>query len=157
MSIGWPVVALQSRKHSIATRRGIVNALQDDAVIPYVQAHTQPGEQILVYPYLPLYYYLTATFSSDAYEYLQPGMSTQAQASAMVHDLESGHVRVVVFESAFADKIATSWPGTRASDIVRDPVEDYIVRHYRFCRVLQSAARWNFLFMVHETQPCPAN
>ena len=57
--------ALNAREQ-IQTRRGVVHVPARDTVVEYVQAHVAAGEKILVYPYLPLYYYLTDTASPDA-------------------------------------------------------------------------------------------
>ncbi len=138
-----------------ATRRGQITLPERDNVLGYMQAHVEPGETILVYPYLPLYYYLTATFSPSRYEYFQPGMNTPEQAQGMLSQLAATRVRVVLFEPGFPQKIPTSWPGTPLSAIAKDPVTDYILREYRSCKILQSANNWRFLFMVRKDAPCP--
>ena len=60
----------------VQTRRGMVDVPASDTVVEYVQAHVGAGNEILVYPYLPLYYYLTDTASPTRYEYFQPGRHT---------------------------------------------------------------------------------
>jgi 4-amino-4-deoxy-L-arabinose transferase-like glycosyltransferase len=139
----------------LASRRGQIRLPEGDSVIGYVQAHVAPGETMLVYPYLPLYYYLTATFSPSRYEYFQPGMHTPEQAHEMLSQLVVKRVRVVLFEPGFPQKIPTSWPGTPLSAVANDPVTDYILREYRNCKILQSANNWRFLFMVRKDAPCP--
>lgn len=139
----------------IVTRRDILTTPAKDTVSDYLQAHVAPGEQILVYPYLPLYYYLTNTFSPSRFEYFQPGMNTRQQADEIVSQLAARHVRVVLFESSFAEKIPTSWPETPLHAVVQDPVADYIVHHYHTCAVLTSPQEWRFLFMVSNELSCP--
>lgn len=140
----------------VATRRGTVRAPREDTVIPYIQKHVAAGETILVYPYLPLYYYLTATTPASEFEYFQPGMHTAQQAQTLLTQLHSRNVKIVLFESSFAEKIPHSWPQTPLSAIVNDPVADYLSREYRSCQVLRSPADWRFLFMVRKDLPCPA-
>jgi hypothetical protein len=94
----------------VQTRRGVISTAEDDQVIPYVQARVAPGENILVYPYLPLYYYLTDTLSASRYEYFRPGMHTLQQAREMIAELSSGRVRVILFEASFWEKIPSAWP-----------------------------------------------
>src|SRR2546427_8296869 len=65
------LVRTVTASNQVVTRRGLVTVPKQDTVIDYVQAHVHAGESILVYPYLPLYYYLTETFSSSRYEYFQ--------------------------------------------------------------------------------------
>jgi hypothetical protein len=141
--------------YKVETRRGVIRTPEKDMVVQYVQAHVARGEAILVYPYLPLYYYLTDTHSPIRYEYFQPGMHTPEQAQEMLSDLQAKRVRVVLFEASFWEKIPNSWPSTPVGAIARDPVADYIQREYRSCQVLRSPEDWQFLFMVRKDLPCP--
>ena len=150
-----PLAAVGSAASQVATRRGIVKTREKDTVIDYVQAHVPAGEAILVYPYLPLYYYLTGTFSPGRYDYFQPGMHTKEQADEIIAQLASRRVRVVLFETSFAEKIPRTWPETPLTAIAQDRVGEYIARNYRPCRGLTSAAGWRFLFMVRQDLVCP--
>lgn len=136
------------------TRRGIVVSSSRDTVLDYVQAHVAPGEKILVYPYSSLYYFLTATRSSTAFEYFQPGMNTDEQAREMLNELSAHPVRVVIFEPTFLDHIG-SWPNTPLSALATDRVGDYILREYHSCKMLSSADNWHFQFMVRRDATCP--
>ena len=141
--------------YKIETRRGTMKAPQPDAVVAYIQARVTPGERILVYPYLPLYYYLTGTFSPIRYEYLMPGMHTEAQVHEVLDQLASRPPCGVVFELNFNEKIATSWPHTPLQFIAYDPVGDWLLRHYRACAVLHSSNGCRFLYMVPRDRVCP--
>ncbi len=141
--------------YTLETRRGLVALPAKDTVIEYVQAHVSPGETILVYPYLPLYYYLTGTYSPTRYEYFQPGMNTNQQSRELLSQLALRPVRVVLFESSFPEKIPHSWPGTPLTEIANDPLADYIVRNYRVCRILNSSSASPFLFMIRKDLTCP--
>ena len=133
----------------------MVHVAARDTVIEYTQAHVAAGEKILVYPYLPLYYYLTDTSVPTRYEYFQPGMHTPQQAEEMLAEITAARVPVVLFESTFWEKIPTSWPGTPLSAIVRDPIADYIQHEYRVCQILNSPDDWKFLYMVRKDLACP--
>jgi hypothetical protein len=146
--------ALNARDQ-VQTRRGAVRVPARDTVVEYVQARVIAGEKILVYPYLPLYYYLTDTANPTRYEYFQPGMHTPQQAEEMLAEITSSRVPVVLFESSFWEKIPTSWPGTPLNAIVRDPITDYIHHEYRTCKILNSPDDWKFLFMVRKDLACP--
>ncbi len=144
-----------SARRQVMTRRDIVSVPGTDTVIEYAQAHVAPGEKILVYPYLPLYYYLTDTYSPTRYEYFQPGMNTREQGAEMISELSAARVRVVLLEAWFGEKIPGAWPGTPESAIARDPVADYITREYQACKALNSPDGWRFLFMVRKDLACP--
>jgi hypothetical protein len=124
-------------------------------VLEYTQAHVPAGSKILVYPYLPLYNYLTATFSPTRYEYLQPGMHTREQEEEAIREIAADRTPVVLFEPGFDEKISTSWPNTPIQFVANDPVGDYLLGHYRSCRILRSAAGWRFLYMVRKDLSCP--
>jgi len=141
--------------YKIMTLRGTVETPTRDTVLEYARYKVSSGETILVYPYLPLYYFLTETFSPSPYDYFQPGMNTPQQAEQFLGELKSKQVRVVLLESSFMEKIPTSWPGTPLSAIAQDPVGNYVLREYRTCHILQSPERWRFLFMVRKDLSCP--
>jgi hypothetical protein len=149
------LLAALGARDNIETRRGAIRMREKDSVLEYAQAHTMPAEKILVYPYLPLYYYLTATRSASRYEYFQPGMNTHKQAQEVIRSLRSEDVRTVLLETSFANKIPHSWPGTPLSDIARDPIGDYVARNYKACAALKSAAGWDFLYMRRGDLQCP--
>ena len=139
----------------IATRRGLIRTAEKDAVVGYTQNHTEPEDKILVYPYLPLYYYLTGTRSPAPLDYFQPGMNTPQQAEEIITSLQMQDVNVVLFELSFAEKTGTSWPGTPLGSLANDPVGGYLARNYRVCKVLNSSAGSSFQFMVQRTRSCP--
>jgi hypothetical protein len=139
----------------LATRAGVVTMPGTDTVVGYVQAHLPAGEPIFVYPYLPLYYYLTGTTNPTRYDYFQPGMHTREQSVEMISELESHPVRAILLEASFAGKIPNAWPGTPLAAIANDPAGDYILQHYRTCTILRSPAGWRFLFMVRNKLACP--
>jgi hypothetical protein len=141
--------------HHVTTRRGEITVPGKDTVVDYVQAHVSHGEHIVVYPYLPLYYFLTATYSPTRYDYFQPGMHTVKQADEILSQLSSKRVGVILFEAGFAEKVPRSWPGTPLIAITHDAVTDYILREYRSCKTLQSPSEWRFFFMVRNDFPCP--
>jgi 4-amino-4-deoxy-L-arabinose transferase-like glycosyltransferase len=149
------LIRARSSSHEIQTRRGVIRTPASDTVIDYVQLHVPRGEPLLVYPYLPLYNYLTDTASPTRYDYFQPGMHTLEQANEMVEQLSARRVPWVLFESSFPEKIPNAWPKTPQSAIQQDPVRDYITSSYRNCRVLTSPSDWKFLFMVRKDLPCP--
>jgi hypothetical protein len=151
------LIRATTASNSLTTRKGLVKTPRNDAVMPYVEKHVTEGEPMLVYPYLPLYQYLSATSGPSSLEYFQPGMNTSEQAQEMISHLASRRVRVVLFESSFMQKIPNSWPHTELRAIVNDPVADYILQEYRNCKILMSTNDWRFLFMVRKDLPCPGN
>jgi len=154
--LGMAVLFSTTGAHNrIETRRGVITSGEKDTVIDYVQAHLAPRQELLVYPYLPLYNYLTGTRSPSRYDYFQPGMNTREQANEIITSLQSKNDGVVLYEPWFAEKFANSWPGTSLTAIADDPVADYIVRSYRVCKILNSPDGWRFHYMVRRDIDCP--
>jgi hypothetical protein len=150
------LIANRNARSVVETRRGEVRLSRPDEVIRYTQAHVPAGERIFVYPYFPLGYYLTATFSATRYEYLQPGMHTREQDQEAIGELEESRTDVVLFETSFDDKISTSWPNTPLASIAVDLVADYILGHYHRCATLTNGANSYFSFMLRNGVPCAA-
>jgi len=152
-ALGLPKIA---SGFSIQTRRGTIKTSAPDQVLAELASEASAGSTVVVYPYLPLYYYLTATFAPGAYDYFQPGMHTPEQAAELKHSLAENHPGVVLYEYRFDEKIPSSWPNTPLEAIASDPVADFLLAHYHPCTVLTSAPGWRFLFMVPMEKACPA-
>jgi hypothetical protein len=148
LALRWPT---QNADQEIHTRQGIVRTLEPNQAIPYIQEHAPAGSELLVYPYLPLYYFLTRSHSPLRYDYLQPGMHTEQQFREAIAEMESHQPKVVLFENQFVSKIPGGWPNTPLRAIANDPLADYIVSHYRYCRTLDR----QFLYMVRRDLVCP--
>jgi len=151
------LISNRDARSVIDSRRGAVRTPEPDHVISYMQAHVPANGKIFVYPYFPLGYYLTATFSATGYEYLQPGMHTRVQDEEAIREIEASRTTVVLFEPSFYDKIPTSWPNTPMSAMAADPVADYIVKNYHACASLTSGAESRFSFMVRDGIACPTD
>ena len=108
--LGAASVARLNPPFDFETRRGIVTMPARDTVLGYVQDHVPTGSELLVYPYLPLYNYLTGTFSPTGLDFFQPGMHTAEQSETILKELKSGRIKAVLFEPSFPQKIPSSWP-----------------------------------------------
>jgi hypothetical protein len=148
---------LNARDH-LATRRGALKTTGMDSVFPYVQAHLRPGDKLFVYPYQPLYTFLTATSNPTAYDFLQPGMHSDDQIAAAIQQLDRDRTPAVLFTSGFYEIIHIPWPNTPLSVVGgKDAMADYIVHHYRTCASLRSTTNgdWVWLYMARMGTECP--
>jgi len=139
----------------IETRRGWITTAAEDTVLPFIQRYTRAGDEVLVYPYLPLYNYLTATGSPVPLDYFQPGMNTPEQAEQILAALRSQGAQGVIFEPDFAEKAGTAWPKTPRSVVGSDPVARYLRENYRVCESLHSPMGWKLEFRVPSGRNCP--
>jgi hypothetical protein len=138
------------------TRRGLLRTKGTDTVIPYLQGLLKPGGKIFVYPYQPLYYFLTATRNPTAYDYFQPGMHSDAQLERAIQQLEREKTQAVLF-SSFNEIIHIPWPNTPLAVVGRlDPMTTYILHHYHVCASLRSTMNgdWTWLYMVRNGSAC---
>jgi Dolichyl-phosphate-mannose-protein mannosyltransferase len=152
MALLWPPL----HAHVVLkTRRGDLKGVKADAVLEEIQARVRPGQKIFVYPYEPLYYYLTATLNPTKYTFLMPGMNTPEQFNAAMYELAAGLTPVVVFHPAFREMIPSIWPGTPLEALAtKDIGAEYILAHYRPCKTLTSLHSWQFVFMVRKDLSC---
>lgn len=121
--------------HSM-TRRGLVVTATKDGVIHEIQTRIPADGELLVYPYLPLYNYLTQTLSPASLEYFQAGMNTKEQALSITSSLATHKTRWILFDAEFPERIWYVWPHTPQAAVANDLVGKYIVHHYHLCKML---------------------
>jgi Dolichyl-phosphate-mannose-protein mannosyltransferase len=152
LSMLWPRLGAH---HQVSTVRGKITT-DDDRTLDYVQANVSPGQKIFVYPYEPMYYYLTGTFSSTRFDFLQLGMHTPEQFRESLRSLELDRTPVVLFETSITEKLAWTSPETPLQLLAaKDPVQDYILAHYRRCAGPMTNSYWRFEFMMRKDLSCP--
>ena len=150
MTIG-PLNARQ-KAHTV---RGAIKTADPGNSLEYVAARVSPGEKVFIYPYQPLYYFLTGTFSPTPFDFLQPGMNTADQFQESLRALATDKTPVVLFEISSAEKLVWTSPDTPLGILAaRDPLQGYIFQHYRICSPPITDQYWRFLFMVRKDLPC---
>jgi len=139
------------------TRRGMVRLAYPDEVLPYVQKYVPQDQHLYIHPYQAFYTYMTATINPTRILFLQPGLNPPSQYEATLADLAADRTPFVLLNTNFADNIPAVWPSTPAEALARDPIEDYLLKHYRTCRVLNPTPQqtWRFFFMVRADLACP--
>jgi 4-amino-4-deoxy-L-arabinose transferase-like glycosyltransferase len=143
-------------RQTLKTRRGTLRTTVQDAVVPYVQAHVPEGTEIFVYPYQPLYYYLTGSSNVTSYDFLYPGYNTPDQFRQAAQQLETGRPTAVLLAPSFMDVALTVFPGTPLRVLARsDPMANQIFSSYRPCRTLNSAEGFSYVFMMRKDLSCP--
>jgi hypothetical protein len=144
-----------SAKQFLATRRGHIKLPCCDTVIPYLQGRVRTGEKIFVYPYQPLYYFLTATSSPTKFDYLQLGLHSENQIQEALAQLAAHPPRIVVWEPSFNTiTVPGAWPGTPQQVLSKDVIRDFILDRYRPCTTL-SSDKVPYVFLVRKDLACP--
>ncbi len=141
----------------LVSRRGTLETTAKDEVVAYVQNHVPAGANLFVYPYQPLYYYLTETRNPTSFDFLYYGYQTPGQFREVAQQLKSNLPKVLLFCPSFLLEIGlNAFPQTPLKVIAqRDPMIDLIVSHYRTCTVLRSTQSLNYIFMMRRDLPCP--
>jgi hypothetical protein len=153
------LLAANGAPDQIHARRGTLSTSGRDDVIPYIEAHRNPGDQLFVYPYQPLYYYLTATTNPTRFDYIQPGLHSHSQVESAIQDLRANPGAPVLLSASFSEIVAIPWPSTPENVLAApDPMSLYIVKHYHTCQALTSTTNgtWTWLYMVRMNATCPS-
>lgn len=124
------MTALQPEK-TMQARRGVVHVQDDAALIDFLNTHTNPGQDVFVYPYQPIYYFVENLHNPTRYSYLQYHLHTDDQFREATADLERKHVRYVVFDTLFSgENFQQVFPAYRQPPKSRLIMEPYLEAHY---------------------------
>jgi hypothetical protein len=115
---------------STATRVGSVAMFRSDPALTALDKIVSPGQEIFAYPYIPMYYFLSATTNPTRYAALMYHFNTPSQFEEVLQILEQRHVRYVVWNTGFQENPRTFFPGMKR--VSRDEliVEPYLESHY---------------------------
>jgi hypothetical protein len=106
------------------TRMGDVQLFAQDENVP-------AGEQVFVYPYYPMYYFLADVRNPTRYSILMYHINTPAQFDEVIRDLEAGRVKYVLWDSWVAGANLAQWfPDYKEPATDEQRLEQYLNRHY---------------------------
>jgi hypothetical protein len=116
--------------HSQSTRAGTVAVFKDDPVLAFIDAHIGAGEEMFVYPYHPMYYFLSATTNPTRYSLLIYDYNPDSEFYDAISSLEKAPPKYVIWETGFDAKYTSSMPAlsnARATGLIMEP---YLESHY---------------------------
>src|ERR1035438_6303236 len=90
-----------------------------------------PGEPLFVYPYSPLYYFLSAASNPTRYSILMYYTNTEQQFREVTQTLETAKVRYVVWDRSFPSWVHKGFPSFRMPAPEQLIMEPYLIDHYR--------------------------
>lgn len=126
--------AIWGYPHQIATARGMLRVAAPDPLLARLQ-RLPPGP-IFVYPYLPIYYYLSGRSNPTRYAWLQFGMNDPAQFATAERELKASPPVAVVWDTRFSRWGAKTFPATPLAAVGRlYPLERYLRTQYHPCAV----------------------
>jgi hypothetical protein len=122
---------------TVETRRGAIHVTGDAPLVEFLQAHTKPGDEVFIYPYQPIYYFLENLKNPTRYSYLQYHLHTDEQFLEATRDLERKKVRYVVFDGLLSgERFQEVFPAYRQPERSKMIMELYLEGHYRTVRDL---------------------
>ncbi len=136
----------------IVTPRGTVSAFRPDPVLDFLATHVKPGENIFVYPYRPVYYFLSGAENPTRFSILLYHLHTDAQFREAVRSLQEKDARYVIWERK--PLVVTELPANLAPPAGRLIMEPYLTSQYQ---VLKSIDGIDILERRPDLPTCCAN
>jgi 4-amino-4-deoxy-L-arabinose transferase-like glycosyltransferase len=133
----WAIVfALQGelpgRLAPLRTPVGEVRASAAEApVVTELLSRVQPGQSLFVYPYKPLFYFLTQTSNPTRYSYLEAGMMTSEDARLALSELEARPPKWVLYMDLDRSEFARVFPAGKRLNPHYPQLESWIQANYR--------------------------
>jgi hypothetical protein len=116
---------------STPTRVGPVAMFKSDPALAALQDKVAPGEEIFAYPYIPMYYFLSATTNPTRYSAMMYHFNTPSQFEEVVRLLEHRRVRHVLWNTGFQENTSIFFPGMKPVKDDELIVEPYLESHYK--------------------------
>src|SRR6185437_10405608 len=116
--------------HSFQTRAGSVWLFKDDPAVTFLDEHVPRGQEIFVYPYSPMYYFLSDTANPTRWSGLGYNYNSPADFQGVAQILDQHKVRFVVWDTVIEDraiKFSPSIKRPRPEDRILEP---YFTSHY---------------------------
>lgn len=117
---------------TVETRRGVVHMFDRDEALDFLQTHVAPDENVFVYPYYPMYYFLANIRNPTRYSILMYHINTEDQFNEVIDALHRERVRFVLWDTFVAGENLTRWfPAYRHPPAEQQLLERYLTEHYR--------------------------
>jgi hypothetical protein len=115
----------------VETRRGAVYTFKKDDALAFLNTNTEIGEEVFVYPYYSMYYFLSGTRNATRFSILMYQINTEAQFKEAVHDIDRKAVRYVLWDTLVTGKNLQYWfPSYRQPPEQELVVEPYLKERY---------------------------
>jgi hypothetical protein len=115
----------------ISTAVGTVHAFAKNPVIDFTNSRVKPGETIFVYPYAPIYYFLSGASNPTRFSFLVYQHQTRDQMLEVLESLEKDKTSYVIWDTTFETKMAPGFlPAYRPPPDSERVIEPYLYKHY---------------------------
>jgi hypothetical protein len=120
--------------HIMQTRRGPVRVSNEASsqALAYLEAHTQRGEDVFVYPYQSIYYFAEDLHNPTRYSSLLYHFASEDQFREATRALEDKRVRLVMWDKLLSGPgLSQMFPSYHHPDPNQQIMEPYLAAHYR--------------------------
>jgi hypothetical protein len=123
------IIALVARP--MATRVGEVHVAAYDPVLTAIDEHVTPGGEIFIYPYSPMYYFLSATSNPTRYSAFSYNFKVGSQfvLDEVIQNLDQHKVKYVLWDKPMEDRIGDLL--TPSMPLKRFIIAPYLGSHYK--------------------------
>jgi len=127
----YSALVTQAARTKMVTRRGPVYGFADDAALDFLDHQIRPGDAVFVYPYYPMYYFLSETTNPTRYSILMYHINTDAQFREAISALERRKVRYVLWDTLVDGPNLKQWfPSYQHPSPDKLLMEPYLAEHY---------------------------
>jgi hypothetical protein len=129
-SLALATLVLALYAHPTATRVGLVGMAAYDPVLTAIDDHVPPGGEIFIYPYGPMYYFLSATTNPTPYAvvYYNFKFGSRLVFDDVTQTLTQRRVKYVLWDTSVLNKLQSLFPG---SGLKQHIIESYLESHYK--------------------------
>ena len=117
--------------HPFATRAGSVWLFKNDPAVTFLDEHVPPGREIFVYPYSPMYYFLSDTTNPTLWSGLGYNYNSPADFQGVVQILDQHRVQFVVWDTVMEERSAKFFPSIKRARPEERIIEPYLESHYK--------------------------
>ena len=136
-------VSLRLQEQDMDTIAGKIHGNRADLqLVEMVTSRVRPGDTLFVFPYAPIFYFLTDAHNPTRYSFLQPGMFTREDEGAALESLTACPPRWVLYFNATPETYLRTWPSSDPRRLRMPSIEDFIRRNYR---MVASADRFELM------------
>jgi hypothetical protein len=121
---------------TMETRRGAIQLFTDDDALDFLHQNIPAGEQVFVYPYYPMYYFLANVRNPTRYSILMYHINTPEQFDEVIQALESEQVKLVLWDTWVAGANLRQWfPEYQDPPADEQRLEQYLNDNYKVVQV----------------------
>lgn len=128
----WQGAIAWSARVEQHTRRGTIRAHERNDALQFLLDRTTPGEDVFVYPYYAMYYFLADVRNPTRFSILMYGYNTPEQFRESVAALERAKPRFVLWDTSVDGSNWARWyPAYEVPPSEDLVIEPYLTAHYR--------------------------